>query len=72
MKYISFAFFLLLNSLLFGQDVTIKGSGAVASNNKVYACFTTDALTQNLNIVAQTTANAKGEFELKIPTKQKE
>ena len=72
MKHISLAFFLLVNSLLFGQDVTIKGSGAVASNNKVYACFTTDALTQNLNIVAQTTANAKGEFELKIPTKQKE
>ncbi len=72
MKHISLAFFLLVNSLLFGQDVTIKGSGAIASNNKVYACFTTDALTQNLNIVAQTTANAKGEFELKIPTKQKE
>ena len=72
MKHISLAFFLLVNALLFGQDVTIKGSGAVASNNKVYACFTTDALTQNLNIVAQTTANAKGEFELKIPTKQKE
>ena len=72
MKHISIVFFLLFNSLIFGQDVTIKGSGAVASNNKVYACFTTDALTQNLNIVAQTTANAKGEFEFKIPTKQKE
>lgn len=72
MKHISLAFFLFVNSLLFGQDVTIKGSGAVASNNKVYACFTTDALTQNLNIVAQTTANAKGEFELKIPIKQRE
>ena len=72
MKHISLAFFLFINSLLFGQDVTIKGSGAVASNNKVYACFTTDALTQNLNIVAQTTANAQGEFELKIPIKQRE
>ncbi len=72
MKHISFVFFLFVNSLLFGQDVTIKGSGSVASNNKVYACFTTDALTQNLNIVAQTTANAKGEFELKIPIKQRE
>lgn len=72
MKHISFVFFLLVNSLLFGQDVTIKGSGSVASNNKVYACFTTDALTQNLNILAQTTANAKGDFELKIPIKQRE
>jgi hypothetical protein len=72
MKHISFVFFLFVNSLLFGQDVTIKGSGAVATNNKVYACFTTDALTQNLNILAQTTANAKGEFELKIPIKQRE
>lgn len=72
MKHISLAFFLFVNALLFGQDVTIKGSGAVASNNKVYACFTSDALTQNLSIVAQTTANAKGEFELKIPVKQRE
>ena len=29
-------------------------------------------MTQNLTIVSQTTANTKGEFELKIPTKQKE
>ena len=72
MKHISIVFFLFSAHFFFGQDVTIKGSGAVTSNNKVYACFTTDALTQNLNIVAQTTANAKGEFELKIPTKQKE
>ena len=72
MKHISIVFFLFSAHFLFGQEVTIKGSGIVASNNKVYACFTTDALTQNLNIVAQTTANAKGEFELKIPTKQKE
>lgn len=72
MKHISIVFFLFSAHFLFGQEVLIKGSGTVASNNKVYACFTTDALTQNLNIVAQTTANAKGEFELKIPTKQKE
>jgi hypothetical protein len=72
MKHISIVFFLFSSQFLFGQEVLVKGSGAVASNNKVYACFTADALTQNLNIVAQTTANAKGEFELKIPTKQKE
>ena len=72
MKHISIVFFLFSAHFLFGQEVTIKGSGIVASNNKVYACFTTDALTQNMNIVAQTTANSKGEFELKIPTKQKE
>ena len=72
MKHISIVFFLFSAHFLFGQEVLIKGTGAVASNNKVYACFTSDALTQNLNIVAQTTANVKGEFELKIPTKQKE
>ena len=72
MKHISIVFFLFSAHFFFGQDVTIKGSGAVASNNKVYACFTSDALTQNLNIVAQTTANAQGEFELKIPIKQRE
>jgi len=72
MKHIAIVFFLFSAHFLFGQEVLIKGSGRVASNNKVYACFTTDALTQNLSIVAQTTANAKGEFELKIPTKQKE
>lgn len=71
-KHISFVFFLFSSYLLFGQEAIIKGSGAVASNNKVYACFTSDALTQNLTIVSQTTANAKGEFELKIPIKQKE
>jgi len=71
-KYISIVFFLFSSFFLFGQEVLIKGSGKVASNNKVYACFSSDALTQNLTIVSQTTANAKGEFELKIPTKQKE
>jgi hypothetical protein len=71
-KYISIVFFLFNSFFLFGQEVLIKGSGKVASNNKVYACFSSDALTQNLTIVSQTTANAKGEFELKIPTKQKE
>jgi hypothetical protein len=72
MKHISIVFFLFSSHFLFGQEVLIKGTGKVASNNKVYACFTSDALTQNLTIVSQTTANAKGEFELKIPTKQKE
>ena len=72
MKHIALVFFLITSNFLFGQDVIIKGKGAVASNNKVYACLTTDALTQNLTIVSQTTANSKGEFELNIPTKQKE
>ncbi len=72
MKHISLVFFLFSSYFLFGQDVIVKGKGTVASNNKVYACFTSDALTQNLTIVSQTTANAQGEFELKIPTKQKE
>ena len=71
-KHISLVFFLFSSYFLLGQDVIIKGKGTIASNNKVYACFTSDALTQNLTIVSQTIANAQGEFELKIPTKEKE
>lgn len=72
MKSIASIFFIFSTLFLFGQEAVIKGSGSVAANNKVYACISSDALTQNLTVVSETTANALGEFELKVSLKQKE
>ena len=70
MKHISIVFFLFSAHFLFGQEVLIKGSGAVASNNKVYACFTSDGITNQLSLLSQTLGDENGNFNLSIPINQ--
>lgn len=72
MRTIAILFFLAysLLSTLFAQEVVINGYAHSAKDSKVYAFEVSDGITNQLSLLAETTGDENGNFNLKVPVKQ--